>query len=179
MQVESLLAKLPGKPTKLLGLTSEFNKTSGYKDNPQISIAFLYTNSEKSKKEIKRTTLNKWFWEKWTTFCHPHGLQHTRLPCPSPSPGACSNSCPLSLSIHLILFCPLLLLPSIFPSIRVFFNELALRIRWSKYWSFSFSISSSNEYSQLISIRIDWFDLLVVQGTLKGLHAKERNGIFT
>ena len=74
LQVESLLAKLPGKPTKLLGLTSEFNKTSGYKDNPQISIAFLYTNSEKSKKEIKRTTLNKWFWEKWTTFCHPHGL---------------------------------------------------------------------------------------------------------
>ena len=109
----------------------------------------------------------------------PHGLQHTRLPCPSPSPGACSNSCPLSPSIHLILWCPLLLLPSIFSSIRVFFNQLALQIRWPKYWSFPFSISSSNEYSQLISIWIDWFDLLAVQGTLKSLHAKEWNRIFT
>ena len=64
---------------------------------------------------------------------------------------------------------PLLLLPSIFPSIRVFSNELALHIRWPKYWSFSFSISPSNEYSRLISIRMDWFDLLAVQGTLKSL----------
>ena len=70
-------------------------------------------------------------------------------------------------SNHLILCCPLLLLPSIFPSIRVF--ESALRIRWSNYWSFSFSISPSNEYSGLISFRIDWFDLLAVQGTLKNL----------
>ena len=68
-----------------------------------------------------------------------------------------------------ILFCPLLLLPSFFPSIRVFSNESALRIRWPKYWSFRFSISSSNEYSRLISFRIDWFDLLAVQGTLKSL----------
>ena len=72
-------------------------------------------------------------------------------------------------SNHLILCHPLLLLPSIFPSIRVFSNELALRISWSKYWSFSFSISPSNEYSGLISFRIDWFDLLAVQGTLKSL----------
>ena len=74
-------------------------------------------------------------------------------------------------SNHLILCCPLLLLPSIFPSIRVFSNDLgsALCIRWPKYWSFSFSISSSNEYSRLISFRIDWFDLLAVQGTLKSL----------
>ena len=70
---------------------------------------------------------------------------------------------------HLILYCPLLLLPSILPSIRVFSNESALRIRWPKYWSFSFSISSSNEYSVLISFRIDWLDLLAVQGTLKSL----------
>ena len=70
-------------------------------------------------------------------------------------------------SNHLILCCPLLLLPSIFPSIRVFSNELALCIRWPKYWSFSFSISPSNEYSGLISFRIDWIDLLAVQGTLK------------
>jgi len=68
---------------------------------------------------------------------------------------------------HHILCHPLLLLPSILPSIKVFFNELALRVRWPKYCSFSFSISPSNEYSGLISFRIDWFDLLAVQGTLK------------
>ena len=72
-------------------------------------------------------------------------------------------------SKHLILSRPLLLLPSIFPSIRVFFSELALLIRWPKYWSFSFSLSPSNEYSGLISFRIDWFDLLEVQRTLKSL----------
>ena len=71
-------------------------------------------------------------------------------------------------SNHLILFRPLLL-PSIFPSIRVFSNESVLRIRWPKYWSFSFSISPSNEYSGLISFRMDWLDLLAVQGTLKSL----------
>ena len=70
---------------------------------------------------------------------------------------------------HIILCHPLLLLPPIFQSIRVFSNELALLIRWPKYWSFSFSISPSNDYSGLISFRIDWFDLLAVQGTLKSL----------
>ena len=72
-------------------------------------------------------------------------------------------------SNHLIVCCPLLLLPSIFPSIRVFSNESAFRIRRPKYWSFTFSISPSREYSGLISFRIDWFDLLTVQGTLKSL----------
>ena len=72
-------------------------------------------------------------------------------------------------SNHLILCCPLFLLPLTFPSIRVFLNELALRIRWPKYRSFSFSISPSNEYSMLISFTIDWSDLLAVQGTLKSL----------
>ena len=72
-------------------------------------------------------------------------------------------------SNHLFLCHSLLLLPSIFPSIRVFINESALHIRWPKYWSFNFSISPSNEYSGLISFRIDWFDLLAVQGTLKSL----------
>ena len=72
-------------------------------------------------------------------------------------------------SNHLILCCPLLLLPSIFPSIRVFSSESVLCIRWPKYWSFSFSISPSNECSGLISFRIDWWDLLAVQGTLKSL----------
>ena len=72
-------------------------------------------------------------------------------------------------SSHLTLCCPLLLLPSIFPSIRVFSNESALHIRWPKYWSFRFSISPSNEYSGLISSRMNWLDLLAVQGTLKSL----------
>ena len=72
-------------------------------------------------------------------------------------------------SNHLILYHPLLLLPSIFPSIRVFSNESALLIRWPKYWSFSFNISPSKEYSGLISFRMDWLDLLAVQGTLNSL----------
>ena len=72
-------------------------------------------------------------------------------------------------SNHLILCRPLLLLPSIFPSIRVFSNESVLQFRWPKYWSFSFSNSPSNEYSGLISFRMDWFDILAVQGTLKSL----------
>ena len=73
------------------------------------------------------------------------------------------------LTDHLILFCPLLLLPSIFPSIRVFSSESALPIKWPKYWHFSFSNHPSNEYSGLTSFRIDWFDLLAVQGSLKSL----------
>ena len=73
------------------------------------------------------------------------------------------------LSNHLILWCLLLVLPSIFPSIRVFSKELTLRIMWPKYWSFSFSISPFNEYSGLLSFRIEWFDLLAVQGTLKSI----------
>ena len=93
----------------------------------------------------------------------PNGPQHVRLPCPSPSPGAWSNSCPS----HLILCRPLLILPLIFPSIRIYSNDSALRIRWPKYQSFSFSINPSKECSGLISFRIDWFDLLAVQGTLK------------
>ena len=95
----------------------------------------------------------------------PHGLQHARPPCPSPTPRVYSNSCPLMPSNHLILYRLLLLLPSIFPSIRVFSNESVLPIRWPKYWSFGFSISPSNEYSGLISFRIDWLDLFAVQGT--------------
>ena len=102
----------------------------------------------------------------------PHGLQRARLPYSSLTPGAYPNSCPSSQWNHLTIsssVVPFLLLPSIFPSIRVFSNESVLRIRWPKYWSFSFSISPSNEYSGLISFRMDWLDLLAVQGTLKGL----------
>ena len=100
-----------------------------------------------------------------------HESRHTRPPCPSPTPGVYPNSCPSSRSVmpsnHLILCRPLLLTPSNFPSIMVFSNESVLRIRWPKYWSFSFTTCPSNEYSGLISFRIDWVDLLAVQGTLK------------
>ena len=96
----------------------------------------------------------------------PHGLQHTSLPYPSPTPGACSKLMFIESvmpSNHCILCRPLLLLPSIFPSIRVFSNESVFHIRQPMYWSFSFSINPSNEYSGLISFRIDWFDLLAIQ----------------
>ena len=100
----------------------------------------------------------------------PRGLKHARPPCPSPTPGVYSNSCPLPMlpSNHLIL-CRPLLLPLIFPSIRGFWNESNLCIRWAKYWSFSFSISPSNEHPGLISFRMDWSYLLEVQRTLKSL----------
>ena len=101
-----------------------------------------------------------------------HGLQHARLPCPSPAPEVYSRLMSIESvmpSNHLILCCPLLLLPSIFLSIRVFSNESVLCIRWPKYWSFGFSNSPSSEYSGLISFRMDWFDLLEVQETLRSL----------
>ena len=98
-------------------------------------------------------------------------LGHARPPSPLPTSGVYSNSCPLSQWCHptIILCHPLLLLPSVFPSIRVFSNESALRIRWPKYWSFTFSISPSSEHPGLISFRMDWLDLLAVQVTLKSL----------
>ena len=100
----------------------------------------------------------------------PHELQHARPPCPSPKSLLKLMSIVSGMpSNHLILCRPLLLLPSIFPSIRVFSNESVLCIRRPKYQSFSFNISPSNEYSGLISFRIDWLDLLAVQGTLKSL----------
>ena len=102
----------------------------------------------------------------------PHALPHSRLPCPSPTPRAYSNSCPFEsvmLSNHLILCHPLLLLSSIFTGIKDFSRESVIGIRWPEYWSSNFSISPSNEYSGLISCRMDWFDPLAVQGTLKSL----------
>ena len=101
-----------------------------------------------------------------------HGLQHTRPPCPSPTPGVYLNSRPLSWWCHPTIpssVIPFSLPPSTFPSIRVFSNESALHIRGPTYWSFSFITSPSNEYSGLIFFRIDWLDLPTVQGTLKGL----------
>ena len=97
----------------------------------------------------------------------PHRLQHTRLPCPSPTPRAYSNSCPLSQWCHPIIsssFVPFSSRLQSFPK-----SGSVLHIRWPKFWSFSFSISPSNEYSGLIFFRIDWLDLLAVQGTLKSL----------
>ena len=101
----------------------------------------------------------------------PYGLQHTRPPCPSPTPRVYSNSCPESVmpSNHLIFCHPLFLPPSVLPSIKVFSNESVFCIRWPKCWSFSFSTSPSNEYLGLIFFRMDWLDLLAVQGTLKSL----------
>ena len=102
----------------------------------------------------------------------PHEPQHARPSCPSPTPGVYPNSRALSKLVmssnHLILCRPLLLLPSIFPSIRIFSNESALCIRWPNYWSFSFNISPFNEHPGLI-FRKDWLDILAVQGTLKSL----------
>ena len=99
----------------------------------------------------------------------PHGLQHARPPCLSPTLGAYLSKLMSIESVmpsnHLILCRPLLLPPSILPSIRVFSNDSVLHIRWPKYWSFSLSISPSNEYSRLISFRMDWLDLFAVQGS--------------
>ena len=100
----------------------------------------------------------------------PHELQHARLPCPSLSPGIYSNSCPLSWWCHLSIsssVTPFPSCPQSFPASGFFCNEVPLCIRWPKYWSFS--ISPSSAYSGLISFRIDWFDLLAVQGTLNSL----------
>ena len=102
----------------------------------------------------------------------PHEPQHARPPCPftnSRSSLRLTSIESVMPSHHLILCRPLLLPPSIFPSIRVFSNESPLRIRWPKYWSFSFNISPSNKHPGLISFRMDWLDLLAVQGSLKSL----------
>ena len=100
----------------------------------------------------------------WTAACQTSlSITNSRTP---PKPMSIELVMP---SNHLILCCPLFLPPSIFPSIRVFSNESILHIRWPKYWSFSFNICPSNEYSGMISLRIDWLDLFAVQGTLRSL----------
>ena len=127
-----------------------------------ILIAYLHENCPS---QFSRSLVSNSLW--------PHGLQHARLPCPSPTPRSYSNSYPSSrwchptISFSLPPSRPLLPPPSIFPNIRVFSNEFILCSRWPKYWGFSFSISPSNESSRLISFRIDLLDLLAVQGTLK------------
>ena len=125
-----------------------------------FSLSSLLTNSSITCCSVTKSCLTLW----------PYGLQHTRLICPPLSLRVClCNVYLIGDNIqpsHPLL--PLLLLPSIFPSIRVFSNELAPHIKWPKYWNFSFSISPSNEYSGLISFRIDWFDL-AIQETLRSL----------
>ena len=139
------------------------------------------TEWSKSEREEQISYINAYMWNLVSVqFSHsvvsnsmwPHEPQHAWLPCPSSTPRVYPNSCPLRSvmpSNHLILCRPLLLLPSVFPSIKVFSNESALWIRLPNYWSFSFNISPSNEYSGLISFRLNWLDLLAVQGTLKSL----------
>ena len=104
-------------------------------------------------------------------WCHP-AISSSVVPfssCPQSLPAKFLSSDSVVLSKHVILCYPLLLLPSVFPSIRVYSNGLVLPIRWPKYWSFRFNISPSNQYSRLVSFRIDWFDLLAAQGILKSL----------
>ena len=171
----------PHKPTRLLcqwdspgkntGLGLPFPSPRGLPDtgikptspvSPELQVDSLPLSHQGSPSvQFSHSVVSSSLW--------PHGLQHARLPYPSPTPGAYSNSCPSSQWCHpIISSChPLLLPPSIFARIRVFSNESVLHIRWPQYWSFSFSISPSNEYSGLISFRIDWLDLLAVQETLK------------
>ena len=118
-----------------------------------------------------RPCLNQWV-SSATQSCStlwPHWLQHTRLPSPSPTPGAYSKSCPLSRWCHTTISSSVVPFYHlhIFPSIRAFFSESVLRIRWPKYWEFQLQHQSIQEYSGLISFRMDWLDLLAVQGTLK------------
>ena len=145
-------------------------------------LIFLYTNNKLSEKESKKPILFK------IRFSSVQSLSCVQL---FATPWTAAHQASLSItnsqsllklmsiesvmpSNHLILCLPLLLQPSIFPSIRVFSNESALCIRWPKYWSFSFNISPSNEYSGLISFRMDWLDLLVVQGTLQSTVQKHQ-----
>ena len=113
------------------------------------------------------------------TLCDPMGCSTPSLPVPQPSPGVCPSSCPLNQWCYptISFSAPLLLLPSVFPSIRVFSNESAVHIMWPKYWSLSFSINPSNEYSGLISFRIYWFDLPAVKGTPKSSPAPQFESI--
>ena len=137
-------------------------------DNIWISLTvqlvkFLPTMQELSSFQFSRSVVSD--------SRQPHELQHARPPCPSPTPGVHPNPSIESMipSSHLILCRSLLLLHPILPSIKVLSNESTFRMRWSKFWSFRFSISPSNEHPGLISFRMDWLDLLAVQGTLKSL----------
>ena len=140
--------------------------------SPGILKYFLKSPRKLSKSQRKKKRKSVQFSRSvMSDSLQPHGLQHTRLSCPSPTPKAYPNSCPLSQWCH----------PTISSSvIRVFSNESGLCIRLLKYWGFSFNISPSNEHLGLISFRMDWLDLLAVQGTLKSLlqHHSSKHQIF-
>ena len=147
------------------GITKESGHNLATKNNKQLDRQIdTYIQSEIFVAVVQSPNHVQFFMIPWTTACQPY-LSFT-----------ISQSLPTFMTIelmmpskHLILCCPLVLLSSVIPSIWVFFNESALCIRWPNYWSFSFSISPSNEYSKLISFKIDWFDLLAIKGTLKSL----------
>ena len=126
-----------------------------------MHLSYLLFNSAFLSVQISRSVVSD--------SLRPHESQHARPPCPSPTPGFTQTHVHRvgDPSSHLILCRPLLLLPPIPPSIRVFSNESTLHMRWPKYWSFSFNISPSSEHPGLIPFRMDWLDLLAVQGTLK------------
>ena len=137
---------LSNDPDKLLGISSDFSCTSRHFCSVQpLGCVRLFANPWTAVHQASLSITNSWSLFRLT-------FMESMMP-----------------SNHLILCHPLLLLPSIFPSIRVFSSESVLCIKWPKYWSISFSISSSNEYSGMISFRIEWLDLLAVQGTLKSL----------
>ena len=133
-----------------------------------------YTNLKKKKRRGRKSpqfSSVQFSYSVVFDFLWPNELQHARPPCPSPTPRVPPNSCPSSWWCHRTISSSVFpfLLPLIFASIRVFSNESAICMSWPKYWNFSFSISPSNEHSGLISSRMDWLDLLAVQGTLKSL----------
>ena len=142
-------------------------------------IHYFYCFPERRRNGIlMKLTLKLLVWESSVQFSRsvmsnslwPHESQHSRPPCPSPPPRVYPNSCPSSRWCHPAIsssVAPLLLLPLISPSIRVFSNESTLHMRWPKYWTFSFSISPSNEYSGLTSFRMDWLNFLAVKGNHK------------
>ena len=136
-----------------------WKKKHSYRTVPHLILYFL-SSTYHNWVQFSHSVLSDSLW--------PHGLQYARFPCPLPTPRAYSNSCPLSQWCHPTISSsvPLLLLPSIFPRTRIFPSDLShLCIRYSKYWSFAFSISASDEYSGLISFGIDWLYLLAVQVT--------------
>ena len=150
-----LTARLQGKPKR-------FFKFIFYSEILAVFSRRIHKNNFSSVQSLSHVQL---FATPWTAAARQASLSITNSQSP-PQPMSIESVMP---SNHLILCRLLLFLPSIFPSIRVFSNESAFCIRWPKYWSFSFSISRSNEYSELVSFRIDWFDLLAVQGTPKSL----------
>jgi len=150
-----LTARLQGKPKR-------FFKFIFYSEILAVFSRRIHKNNFSSVQSLSHVQL---FATPWTAAARQASLSITNSQSP-PQPMSIESVMP---SNHLILYCPLFLLPSIFPSIRGFSNESALHVRWPKYWGFTFNISPSNEHPGLISFRVDWLDLLAVRGTLNSL----------